>query len=33
MDANDGLPKFADVPEHLGGSGKTVKEPASTGWH
>ena len=33
MDVNDGLPKFADMPEPFGGSGKTLAESASTGWH
>jgi hypothetical protein len=33
MDVSDGLPKFVDVPEQFGGSGKTVEESASTGWH
>ena len=33
MDVGDGLPKFVDVPEQFGGSGKTVEEASSTGWH
>ena len=32
MDVSDGLPKFVDVPEQFGGSGKTVVESVSTGW-
>ena len=33
MDVSDGLPKFADMPEKFGGSGKTIEEPATSGWH
>ncbi len=32
MNVNDGLPKFVDLPEPLGGSGKTVEESGSPGW-
>ena len=32
LDMADGLPKFADMPEPFGGSGKTIEEPAKTGW-
>ena len=32
MDMADGLKKFADTPEQFGGSGKTVEEPAESGW-
>ena len=32
MDVRDGLPKFVDLPEQFGGSGKTVEEAARTGW-
>lgn len=31
LDFNDGLPKFSDLPEELGGSGNTVEEPAVSG--
>ena len=31
LDINDELPKFADVPNELGGSGNTVDEPAISG--
>ena len=33
MDVSDGLPKYVDLPEPFGGSGKTVGEPATSGWH
>ncbi len=33
MDVCDGLPKFADMPEQFGGTGQTVGEPATSGWH
>lgn len=32
MDVHDELPKFTDMPEQFGGSGKTVEESGSTGW-
>ncbi len=32
MDFADDLPKFADMPERMGGSGERVEEPAKTGW-
>ena len=31
MHVADGLPKFADLPAELGGSGKRLEEPARTG--
>ena len=31
IDFADGLPKFVDLPAELGGSGKRIDEPASTG--
>lgn len=31
MHVADGLPKFADLPAELGGSGKRLDEPARTG--
>ncbi|HET9818610.1 MAG TPA: GFA family protein [Rhodanobacteraceae bacterium] len=31
MHIADGLPKFADLPAELGGSGKRLEEPATTG--
>ena len=32
IDLNDGLPKFSDVPESHGGSGKMINEDGHTGW-
>jgi len=32
MDINDGLPKFADVPQEAGGSGTLVDEPQISKW-
>lgn len=32
MNVNDGLPKFVDLPEPFGGSGKTVEESGGPGW-
>lgn len=32
LDMHDGLPKFVDVPEAIGGSGQMVDEPAQTAW-
>lgn len=32
MDFADGLPKFADMPERMGGSGEQVDEPEKTAW-
>ena len=32
MDFADGLPKFADMPERMGGSGELIDEPAETRW-
>jgi hypothetical protein len=32
MDFADGLPKFADMPEKMGGTGKRIEEPETTGW-
>ena len=32
IDIADGLPKFADMPEHFGGSGRTIDEPIRSGW-
>lgn len=32
MEVNDGLPKFADLPEPFGGSGNTVAESGGAGW-
>ena len=32
IDVADGLPKFVDAPEQLGGSGKLIDEPEKTGW-
>lgn len=32
MDVNDGLPKFVDVPESFGGSGKMAEEPEKSAW-
>jgi hypothetical protein len=32
MDFADSLPKFADMPERMGGSGKRLEEPEKTGW-
>ena len=31
LDVADGLPKYEDLPEPLGGSGKRIDEPAATG--
>jgi hypothetical protein len=32
MDFADSLPKFADMPERMGGSGKRLEEPEKTCW-
>ena len=32
VDFNDGLPKFVDMPEAHGGSGKMISEDGRTGW-
>ena len=32
MNVNDGLPKYVDLPEMFGGSGRTVHESQNTGW-
>lgn len=32
MDFADGLPKFADMPERMGGTGDRIDEPGKTGW-
>ncbi len=32
MDVSDGLPKFVDMPEPFGGTGKMVGDSATTGW-
>lgn len=32
MDFADDLPKFADLPKPLGGSGETIDEPEATAW-
>ncbi len=31
LDMQDGLPKFADLPAELGGSGELIEEPSRTG--
>ena len=33
IDFNDGLPKFMDVPEDAGGSGRMEDEPSLSGWY
>ena len=32
MDIADGLPKFVDGPEQIGGTGELTEEPAKTGY-
>ena len=32
MNVADGLPKFEDLPDDFGGSGKMIPEPNSSGW-
>ncbi|MCV0429630.1 MAG: GFA family protein, partial [Roseibium sp.] len=32
MDFADGLPKYADMPERMGGTGEQIEEPTKTSW-
>jgi hypothetical protein len=32
LEMADGLPKYADLPSALGGSGRRLDEPAQTTW-
>ena len=32
MDVKDGLPKFLDKPQSMGGSGTMIDEPEISGW-